>query len=249
MALVYLGLGIFVCVVNYDKIPGVISLIFQCAFGAQQVAGAGIGTAMMIGIRRGLFSNEAGMGSVPNASATAAVSHPVKQGFVQTLGVYFDTLIICSMTAFIILLSNPEYGLRDGAVATQHALAHQLGDWAMPVLAVVLFFLAYSSIIGNYYYGECNIQFVTESKKVLMAFRMLVVLCVFAGSLAALELVWGLADIFMSIMATINLVAIIPLGGLAIELLRDYNRQKDAGVDPVFHRDSLPQARNVECWD
>ena len=105
-----------------------ISLIFQCAFGAQQVAGAGIGTAMMIGIRRGLFSNEAGMGSVPNASATAAVSHPVKQGFVQTLGVYFDTLIICSMTAFIILLSNPEYELRDGAVATQHALAHQLGD-------------------------------------------------------------------------------------------------------------------------
>lgn len=249
MALVYIGLGLFVCVVNYDKIPGVISLIFQCAFGAKQVAGAGIGTAMLIGIRRGLFSNEAGMGSVPNASATAAVSHPVKQGYVQTLGVYFDTLVICSVTAFIILLNNPEYGLKDGAVATQHSLAHQLGDWAIPVLAVVLFFLAYSSIIGNYYYGECNIQFITESKKVLMAFRVLVVLCVFAGSLAAVELVWGLADVFMGIMATINLVAIIPLGGLAIELLRDYNRQKDAGMDPVFHRDSLPQARNVECWD
>lgn len=249
MAVVYIVLGLYVCIVNGAKIPGAISLIFQCAFGAKQVAGAGIGAAMMIGIRRGLFSNEAGMGSVPNASATAAVSHPVKQGFVQTLGVYFDTLIICSVTAFIILLNNPDYGVDDGAVATQHALAHQLGSWANPVLAVVLFFLAYSSIIGNYYYGECNIQFLTESKKALMWFRILVALCVFGGSLAALDFVWALADISMSIMATINLVAVIPLGGLAIELLRDYNSQKDSGHNPVFHKDSLPQARNVECWD
>ncbi len=215
--------------------------------GAQ---GAAIGAAIMQGMRRGLFSNEAGMGSTPNAAATASVSHPVKQGLVQTLGVYFDTLVVCSATAFIILLSNPEFGgEREGITLTQDSLANQVGAWGVPFLMVVIFFLAFSSILGNSYYGEANITFLRESPTALNIFRVLVLFAVVGGCLGSVDLIWSLADLFMGFMATINLIAIIPLGGLAVTLLRHYLQQKAKGHNPVFHRDDLPQARNVTAWD
>ncbi|MDO5736729.1 MAG: alanine/glycine:cation symporter family protein [Propionibacteriaceae bacterium] len=251
MAVAYIGVAFAVVVLNIQHVPGMISQIVEHALGIREIAGAGVGAAIVQGMKRGLFSNEAGMGSVPNAAATASVSHPVKQGLVQTLGVYFDTLIVCSCTAFIILLSNPTFG--DGAEGislTQNALQAQVGDWAGPFLSIVIFFLAFSSILGNSYYGEANIQFLRErSSKLLSAFRFAVMLCVLGGALGSVALVWNMADAFMGVMATINLVAIIPLGGLAFKLLKNYLDDKAVKLDPVFHRDELPSARNVAVWD
>lgn len=250
MAMAYIVVALVVVAINITEVPELVSLIVGHALGFREIAGAAIGAALMQGMRRGLFSNEAGMGSVPNAAATASVSHPVKQGLVQSLGVYFDTLVVCSATAFIILLADPTFGEeREGISLTQDSLAAQVGEWGIPFITVVIFFLAFSSILGNSYYGEANINFLRDSPRALTAFRVLVLLAVVGGSLGSVDLVWGLADLFMGIMATINLVAIIPLGGLAVALLSHYLRQKAAGHNPVFHRDDLPQARNISAWD
>lgn len=251
MAVAYIAVALFVVAINIEHVPAMFALIVEHALGFREIAGAAFGAAVMQGMRRGLFSNEAGMGSVPNAAATASVSHPVKQGLVQTLGVYFDTILVCSATAFIILLSNPSFGLDDpeGIQLTQNALQGQVGDWAGPFLSVVIFFLAWSSVLGNTYYGEANIRFLSGSERALTAFRVLVLLCVVGGSLGSVALVWSLADLFMGFMATINLIAILPLAGLAMALLRDYSEQKAQGRNPVFHRTNLPQARGVTLWD
>lgn len=250
MAMAYLVVGLFVVVINIEEIPSVISLIVGHALGFKEVAGAAIGKAFMHGMRRGLFSNEAGQGSAPNAAATAAVSHPVKQGLVQTLGVYFDTLVVCSITAFIILLSNPSFG--EGvqtANLTQHALSSEVGSWGTHFITFILFFLAFSSVLGNYYLAQANVEYFTRSKGVMLAFRLLVVVCVFGGAIGTVPLVWALADTFTAAMVVINLIAIVPLGGLAIKLLANYSAQKARGLDPIFHREDLPGVENIECWD
>ena len=207
----------------------------------------------MQGVRRGLFSNEAGMGSTPNAAATSSVSHPCKQGLIQTLGVYFDTIIVCTVTAVIILLSNPEYGTgAEGTALTQAALAAQIGGWAIHAITVIIFFLAFSSIVGNYYYAEANIPFLNDSKTLLNGVRALIMLCVLGGAIGSVPLVWALADVFSALMATINIAAILPLGGVAVALLGNYAAQKAKGLNPVYHRDDIPGIRgheNIECWD
>ena len=250
MAVAYIVVALVVVALNITEVPGMVALIVGHALGFREIAGAAIGAAIMQGMRRGLFSNEAGMGSVPNAAATASVSHPVKQGLVQALGVYFDTLIVCSATAFIILLADPDFGGdREGISLTQDSLASQVGDWGVPFLMVVIFFLAFSSILGNSYYGEANINFLRGNPRAINAFRALVLVAVLGGALGSVDLVWGMADLFMGFMATINLIAIIPLGGLAVALLRHYLQQRAKGHNPVFHRDDLPQAKNVTSWD
>ncbi|WP_068257205.1 alanine/glycine:cation symporter family protein [Janibacter corallicola] len=251
MAVAYVAVAIIVLALNIDQVPGMIGLIIEHALGIREVTGAAFGAALMQGMRRGLFSNEAGMGSVPNAAATASVSHPVKQGLVQALGVYFDTILVCSATAFIILLSDPQFGVDspEGIGLTQSALQGQVGQWAGPFLSIVIFFLAWSSVLGNTYYGEANIRFLSRSKGAITGFRAAVLLCVLGGSLGSVALVWSLADLFMGFMATINLIAILPLGGLAMALLKDYSQQKAEGKNPVFRRSSLPQARGVSLWD
>lgn len=250
MAVMYLVVGILVLALNYERVPEMFLDIVEHALGIKEIAGATIGAAFMNGMRRGLFSNEAGQGSAPNAAATASVSHPVKQGLVQTLGVYFDTLLVCSITAFIILLGNPVYGeSAQGASLTQAALASEVGDWGIHFVTIILFFLAFSSVIGNYYLAETNLEYFTGSRPVLQGFRALVLGCVFLGAVSPLPLVWALGDTFAALMVLINLIAIIPLGGVAVKLLRNYNQQKAKGLDPVFHRDMLPELKNVECWD
>ncbi|MDO5635354.1 MAG: alanine/glycine:cation symporter family protein [Micrococcus sp.] len=253
MATGYVAVALFVIILNIGEIPGVIALIFGHAFGLREVAGAAVGFSMiMMGIRRGLFSNEAGMGSVPNAAATAAVSHPAKQGFTQSIGVYFDTLIVCSATAFIILLGNPAYGEGEaiGMAVTQSALQFNVGNWAGPFLTVVIFFLAWSSVLGNTYYGEANIRYLAQKNAApfITAYRIAVMLCVLGGALGTVAVVWNLADIFASIMATINLIVLIPLGGIALKLLKDYERQRKDGLDPVFRASSIPEAKGVTLW-
>lgn len=253
MAVAYIILGLIVLALNITEVPSMIKLIFEHAFGIREIAGAAVGTAMMQGIRRGLFSNEAGMGSTPNAAATASVSHPVKQGLIQTMGVYFDTWVVCTITAVIILLSDPTFGGdAEGTALTQAALSAQVGTWAIHAVTVIIFFLAFSSLVGNYYYAEANIPFLSKSKAVLNTVRVLVILCVIGGAVGSVPLVWSLADTFSALMATINIIAILPLGGVAVALLKNYSEQKSKGLNPVFHRDDLPNVRGhdkIECWD
>ncbi|HZG71444.1 MAG TPA: alanine/glycine:cation symporter family protein [Chondromyces sp.] len=249
MAVLYLLLAFYVLIVNITEIPAVIALIFKAAFGVEQVAGGAIGAAIMNGVKRGLFSNEAGMGSAPNAAATAAVSHPVKQGLIQTLGVFVDTLLICSATAFIILLSG-EYLRSDAASInlTQTALSTHIGEWGSLFLAVAIFLFAFSSVVGNYYYGETNIEFIKESSSALFIYRIAVVAMVYFGAVAKISLVWNLADLFMAIMAFINLIAIAMLYKVAMAALKDYRAQRKAGKDPVFYSSSIG-VTNAECWE
>lgn len=252
MAVAYLVVALIVIALRIQEVPGVIADIVGHALGLREIAGAAVGAAFMNGMRRGLFSNEAGMGSAPNAAATATVSHPVKQGLVQTLGVYFDTIIICSITAFIILLGMPDIAYGEsvqGAALTQAALAGTVGGWGTHFLTFILFFLAFSSILGNYYLAQTNIEYLTKSALWLNVFRVVVVGFVFFGAVGSLPLVWALGDTFAATMVFINLIAIIPLGGVAIKLLRNYGEQRTHGIDPVFHRDMLPELKNVEYWD
>lgn len=251
MALGYVLLALFIVLLNLHHLPAVLTQIVENAFGMNQAAGGTLGAALMQGIRRGLFSNEAGMGSAPNAAATAHVTHPVKQGLIQTLGVFSDTLLICSCTAFIILCSGVDLqGAADGVQLTQNALTSQVGHIGGAYVAISLLFFAYSSILGNYYYGEANLQFITGKKWVLQTYRLLVGGMVMFGSVASLRLVWSLADLTMGLMALCNLTAIVLLGKYAFRLADDYCRQKRQGVKtPVFHKEEMKDIEaEIECW-
>ena len=250
MAVAYIVIALFIIIINFKEIPSLFQTIFESAFGIKQVVGGGIGAALLQGIKRGSFSNEAGMGSAPNAAATATVSHPVKQGLIQTLGVFTDTLIICTSTAFIILLSGaPLDGSVKGIELTQMALVSQVGPWGGTFISICILLFAFSSIIGNYYYGETNIQFISNNKLFLYGYRILVAAMVLFGSVASMDLVWNIADVFMGLMAILNLIAIVLLSKIAIKAFQDYSAQKKAGKDPVFYASSIPELGDeVEEW-
>lgn len=251
MALGYVALALAIVLMNLGELSAVIGLIVSHAFGWEQALGGGVGAALMQGIKRGLFSNEAGMGSAPNVAATAHVSHPVKQGLIQTLGVFTDTLIICTCTAFIILFSGaPLDGSANGVQLTQQALTNEIGPSGGIFVAVALFFFAFSSILGNYYYGEANVRYLTRRKWVVTAYRLLVGGMVMFGALATLEVAWGLADITMGLMTLCNLTAIALLGKYAFRLLDDYRTQKRAGIkEPVFTAGRLKEVeKDLDCW-
>lgn len=251
MAIGYIILALFIIITNIYRLPEVIELIIGNAFGWHQALGGGIGAALMQGIKRGLFSNEAGMGSAPNAAATAHVTHPVKQGLIQALGVFTDTLLICSCTAFIILFSNL-YGNNDmdGIELTQAALNSEVGSVGTIYVAVAILFFAYSSILGNYYYGEANIRFITKKQWTVNLYRILVGGMVLFGSLASLETVWSLADITMALMSICNLIAILLLGKYAFRLLDNYMEQKRNGIkSPSFYKEQMKDIeQDIECW-
>ena len=250
MALGYLLLALFVIFRHLDLIPQVFTLIFQDAFGIRPIAGGGIAATLMNGIKRGLFSNEAGEGSAPNVAATASTSHPVKQGLIQALGVFTDTLVVCSCTAFIILFSGVDIQGGPGGIAlTQSALEAEIGHFGTVFIAVAILLFAYSSIIGNYYYGEANIHFLTRKKWVMSLYRFLSggVMVIF-GALASLDLVWSIGDLCMALLTACNLYAIVRLSKYAFRLLNDYCAQKKAGRNPVFHRSSMPEL-DLDCWE
>lgn len=251
MALGYIALALGIVLFNLGKLPGVLELIIGNAFGWEQALGGSMGAALMQGIKRGLFSNEAGMGSAPNVAATADVSHPVKQGLIQTLGVFTDTLIICTCTAFIILFSGaPLDGTVNGVQLTQLALTNEVGSIGGIFVAIAILLFAFSSIIGNYYYGEANIRFITQKKSVLFIYRLLVGGMVMFGAMASLELAWSLADITMALMTICNLIAISLLSRQAFLLLNDYIAQKRKGIkSPVFDKNTIPELKDkAECW-
>ena len=253
MAVGYLLLAIVIIIMNIGLIPDVFKIIVEDAFGIQQIAGGGIGATIINGVKRGLFSNEAGEGSAPNVAATASVSHPVKQGLIQALGVFTDTLLVCSCTSFIILISGlykvPEL---NGIALTQTALQSEVGAIGPIFIAVAILLFAFSSIIGNYYYGEANIRFITPNNTVMTIYRICSAgVMVMFGALASFELVWNIVDFFMAFLTACNLIAIVILGRYAFRLLDDYRQQKRKGIkEPVFHRRQLPEIEDeIECWE
>ena len=252
MAIVYVGIVLFILLMNFDQIIPMIGTIIKSAFGMEQVAGGAVGTAILQGIKRGLFSNEAGMGSAPNAAATAAVPHPVKQGLLQSLGVFFDTMLVCTATAIMILLySGLKFGEKapQGVEVTQSALNEHLGSPGGIFLTVAITLFAFSSVVGNYYYGQSNIEFLSKNKAILFIFRCLVVVLVFTGAVVKTETVWSTADLFMGLMAIVNLVSIIGLSNIAFAVMKDYIQQKRAGLKPVFKPENLEiNLFGIESW-
>ncbi|GIJ00545.1 AGCS family alanine or glycine:cation symporter [Sediminihabitans luteus] len=243
MALVYVGLALVIIVLNLGAVPDVLRQIVEGAFGLDEaLAGTagGILAALLNGVKRGLFSNEAGMGSAPNAAATATVSHPAKQGLIQSLGVFVDTIVVCSATAFIILVAGPSVydpGATTeaaGASLTQAAVAAELGTWTTWPMTILIAVFAFSSVVGNYSYAEVNLTFLGIHGKALTALRTLVLAAVGVGSLVALEAAWALADVAMALMAIVNLVAIALLGRWAFGALRDFEAMRRAGRDDPF---------------
>ena len=244
MATLYLLMALYIIITNISLIPHVFGQIFSSAFKFEAAGGGLLGglisQTMMIGIKRGLYSNEAGQGSAPNAAAAAEVKHPVSQGMIQMLGVFVDTIIVCSCTAFIVLVYQQPYGDLSGAELTQAAIVSQVGAWGAVFLAIILFMFAFSTVIGNYAYAESNVQFIKSHWLLTALFRMLVLGWVYFGAVANVPLVWDMADMAMGTMAWINLVAILLLSPLAFLLLRDYTSKLKMGKDPVFKLSEHP---------
>lgn len=247
MAFLYLLVAFYIILINFDKIPDVISLILTDAFNFQSAAGGLFGAlsvGMLNGIKRGLFSNEAGMGSAPNAAAASDAYHPVNQGLIQMLGVFVDTIIVCSCTAFIILLSGIYAGSEaTGAELTGLAIQSGIGSYGTSFLAILLLMFCFSSIIGNYAYAESNVQFIINNQPVLAVFRGMVLVMVYFGSVQSLPLVWNMADASMGIMAIINLISILILAPTAFLLLKDFEKQIKAGKNPEFNINEYPELK------
>lgn len=252
MAILYILVVLFVLATHITEIIPMLMSIIKGAFGLNQAFGGALGFTIMQGIKRGLFSNEAGMGSAPNAAATAAVTHPVKQGLIQSLGVFFDTMLVCTATAIMILLySGLEFGedKKQGVEVTQAALTSHLGSFGGIFLTFAIFLFAYSSVIGNYYYGQSNIEYLTQNKIVMFFFRLFVVIMVFIGAVVKVETVWNTADLFMGLMAILNITAIIGLAHVVFEVARDYQYQRSKGLNPVFKtRNVKADLSNVDTW-
>ncbi len=255
MALGYIGMSLLVIVINLDGIPAVIGSIVSNALGFEEAVSGGMGAAIAQGLRRGLFSNEAGLGSAPNVAATADVRHPISQGITQSFSVFIDTIIICSCTAFVILLGDvyvPGAEGIDGVALTQQSLVSHLGNWVQYFLTGAVLLFAFSSIIYNYYLGENALTVMTKSKGVLHGFKIALVGIVFLGAVApAATSVFFFSDPMMGILAVVNLVALTMLFPIAKRLIVDFSDQLKAGVDrPVLNPDNFKDLDiNREVWN
>lgn len=250
MAIAYIGLALFVVLTHLGDLPAVFSLIFASAFDFQAIFGGFAGSVVVLGIKRGLFSNEAGMGSAPNAAAAASVSHPCKQGLVQTLSVFIDTIVICTCSALMVLVFfvNGDPGELNGMPLIQQAINSSVGEMGIHFITFAIFAFAFSSLIGNYFYAESNIRFIKDSPLLLNAFRITCLIAIFTGAQSSFDLAWNFADIVMGIMAFINIIAIVLLGKWALRALDDYKIQKHRGLDPVFVAESIEGLPPTECW-
>ena len=249
MAVGYLIFALYIIAVNYDRIPAMLSLIFQSAIGAKPVAGGLFGAVIMQGVKRGLFSNEAGEGSAPNAAATATISHPVKQGLMQSVGVYVDTLLICTCTAFIIILSGLYTGNDDGIVLTAKAMDFHVGQFGAIYLTVSIFLFAYSTVVANYFYGESNVRFITDKKWAIRVFQCLTAGVVLISGYVTLGEAFCLVDLAMALMVILNLIAVVALSRHAFRLLNEYQEQIREGKDPSFSKTTMPDIQDkLEGW-
>ena len=253
MGVFYLLVALYVIVTHYNLIPQMFSDIFSNAFDFRAIFGGFAGSCIMHGIKRGLFSNEAGVGSAPNAAASAAVSHPVKQGLVQMLSVFIDTILICTATSFMLLCSGvaPSADLK-GMPWVQAAASNSLGQFGTIFISIALCLFAFTTLIGNFYYAEMGLKYLcgkTPGKALLNTFRIIAALIVLAGSVMEFSLVWSTADVLMGFMALINLPVILMLGTPAIRCLQDYIRQKKEGKDPVFKAADIGLKTKIDFWN
>lgn len=261
MAILWMLLALAVILVNFTQVPAVIETIFSYAFGVEQFVGGGIGMMLLWGLKRGVFSNEAGIGSIPNVSSSADVKHPAKQGLMQSVGVLIDTLVVCSATAFVIIIyTNAAYpgyaftaaqqGTLNGVPLVAEALeATLLGPAAPYVLSVFMLVFAFSSLISYYSMSETNLKFITEKKGAVLVLRIVIVAMVFFASMMSMGLAWDLADTFQAFMGIFNTAIILFLGKYAFAALKDYFDQRGEGVEePVFDPSCLPDQKGVTCW-
>ncbi len=243
----YILIGLIMFFTHLDAVPSVFQQIFSQAFDAQAIVGGFAGSAIVTGIKKGLFSNEAGMGSAPNAAATADVSHPAKQGLIQTLSVFLDTLVICSTTAMILMVSGVP--VSKDITYVQDAVSSTFGAAGNIFITVAIFFFAFSSLIGNYYYTESNLRFIKDDKRILFIFRLTCLAAIFLGAQASFDTVWNLADILMGFMAIVNIFAILVLGDIAIKALKDYDDQRKQDKDPVFYASHIGmKPEDLDFW-
>ena len=232
MAFSYIGMALVVLGMNLGEVPATLMLIVKSAFGLEPAFAGGIGAAIMMGVKRGLFSNEAGLGSAPNVAAVAEVRHPAAQGIVQSLSVFIDTLLVCTSTALIILLSGVYQPGSEmaGVVLTQNALAAEVGEWGRIFVSLALLLFVFTTLVYNSYLGENALGFFSQKRWLVQVYRALVMVLVLWGSMQDLSTVFGFADVTMGLLALVNLVAVFLLFKVGLRLMRDYDRQISAGV-------------------
>ena len=249
----YVLVSLIVIVMNIGLLPQVLGRIFSEAFDFQAIFGGLAGSCLMYGIKRGLYSNEAGVGSAPNAAASANVSHPVKQGLVQMLSVFIDTLLICTATAFMLLCSGvePDAAL-EGAPYVQAALSAVFGPIGPMFITVAMVLFAFTTLIGNLYYVDNCLNYIVKkvpAKEFMVLFRIDAMLLIFIGAGMQIGTVWNLADVLMGVMALINLPVIILLSRPALLALKDYSAQKKTGRNPVFKAETVGLKGKTEYWN
>ena len=249
MTLVYFALALLVLIVNIQKVPEMFALIFSRAFDFKAVGGAAIGTVIYQGLKRGVFSNGAGQGDAPTAGASAEVSHPAKQGLFGVFSVFIDTILVCTLTAFVIIISGVhEYSDRVGIELSQLAFSSSLGKWAGVVLMLCIFMFCFTSIMSNYYCGESCLAFMAKGMKGRNTYRIIFVTAIFLGGITGVDLMWNIADLFCAIIVILNMISLIFLGKKAIKVADDYIRQKKEGKDPVFCSKGIKGLEGAECW-
>ncbi len=252
MGIAYILVALVVTAINFKTLPSVFGQIFEETFGLQAIFGGFTGSCVMFGIKRGLFSNEAGVGSAPNASASADVSHPAKQGLVQVLSVFIDTILVCSATAFLCMCSGVEPTAElSGAPYVQAALSKSLGAFGPIFITVAMILFAFTTLLGNLYYVDQGIYFINgriPGKKFTAFYRIIASLLIFVGAGLNAGLLWNVSDILMGAMTIINIPVIVILGKYAIRTLRDYEKQKKEGKDPVFRAESIGLPHEVDYW-
>lgn len=254
MGVAYILVALIVVALNISSLPGVFSRIITEAFDVEAIFGGFTGSCVMYGIKRGLFSNEAGVGSAPNASASADVSHPVKQGLVQILSVFIDTILICTATAFMCLCSGiePIQGLSDGGAYVQAALQNTLGNFGPIFITVAMVLFAFTTLLGNLYYVNQALSHILghePGKYFNYVYYIIASIVIFVGAGLSAGLLWNIADITMGLMTLINMPTILILGKYAFRALSDYRRQKKIGLSPVFHAKDIGLPHKVDYWD
>ena len=253
MGAIYVAVSLVMVFMHISAMPAIFSRIFSDAFDFKAIFGGVAGSCMMYGIKRGLYSNEAGIGSAPNAAATALVSHPVKQGLVQMLSVFLDTLIICSATAFMCFSAGiePSESL-SGAPYVQAALSSLMGNFGNHFITFSLILFAFTTLLGNLYYVDDNLAYIygkVPGKTFMLVYRIFASLVVLFGAAHKQALAWDIGDLLMGIMALINLPAIFLLGKTAIKALKDYEKQRKEGKDPVFHAADIGMQEKLDFWN
>ncbi|WP_341960944.1 alanine/glycine:cation symporter family protein [Pseudomonas sp. RC10] len=251
--LVYIAVTLYVIGVQFEHVPHMLATIVKSAFGVDEVFGGLVGSAIVMGVKRGVFANEAGLGSAPNVAAVAEVPHPVAQGVVQAFSVFLDTFVICTCTALLILLSGfytPGFE-GDGIALTQNSLAAVVGDWGKLFISVALSLFVFTSILYNYYLGENSLRYLLgESRKALMGYRALVLALILWGAVEDLGTVFAFADITMTLLAFVNLIALAMLFKIGLRILNDYDAQRKAGIKtPVFDSSQFPDLDlDLKAW-